>query len=401
MELSYTAALAALAEAARSGARPETERLTPAQALGRVLAQDVLSPRHLPEFANSAVDGFALRSSEARELREFTIAGTLVAGDLPPAELTPPAHAWRIMTGAPFPPGFDCSVKVEDVRTQGQRLLIPRAPDPGENWRGAGLDFAEGKRVLAAGTRVGPEALMALEALGVTEVLAWAPPRVVILSTGAEVTDFAARPGQVRNSTAPYLLAALRAWGAEAHYGGTVGDEPGAFDQALTRARALKPSLILSTGGVSMGQHDYVPSVVADQGGERLFHRVAIRPGKPVLAARMPEGALFIGLPGNPISTVVGLRFFALRYLHALLGRTEKQARSAPLLASVRKPRDLRCFYKARMTPEGRVEILPGQASFMISPLLEADAWAVLPEGADEIAGDTPVEVLSLGGGAW
>ena len=176
---------------------------------------------------------------------------------------------------------------------------------------------------------------------------------------------------------------------------GIVKDEPADFAARLDRALELEPDLILTTGAVSMGRHDFVPKALEEHGGELVFHKAAIRPGKPVLAARV-GGALLLGLPGNPLSTVVGLRFFAEPYLRRLLGRPDEKPRLAPLAAAAGKPEGLRCFFKAALTEDFKVRVLEGQASFQIDPLLSADCWAVLPEAGKRVEAGAAVEVYPL-----
>jgi molybdopterin molybdotransferase len=411
-EILYKEALTQIRDLARARARPVIEELLPSEASGRVAAAPVESPVSIPQYSNSAVDGFAFRSSEVSRISAPTriaVLGSLIAGDTPPA--SPGAGAWEIMTGAPFPPGYDCSAKVEDVEVvrdskgRATEIVLSQALEAGENLRGAGEDFQKGALVLDRGERIGPEQILALVALGVPKLKVFRKPVVAVISTGGELTAPGETPrdGQVRNSTAPFLLAALRELQAEARFFGTAGDDPGEYFATLKKALDSKPDVIISTGAVSMGVHDYVSAVVSDLGGKIRFHRVSIRPGKPILLAEFPN-SVFFGLPGNPVSTVVGLRFFIEPYLRAWLGQPEEKPAWARLRAAAKKPDGLRCFFKAQVSlekGEARATILKGQPSFMISPLLRSTAWGILPEAGRETPAGEWIEVYPFYSSAY
>jgi molybdopterin molybdotransferase len=403
-EIFYGEALSRIRKIARERAKPLLEELEPGEAIGRVVAAPVESPVSIPQYSNSAVDGFALRSDEVSRISAPTriaVLGSLIAGDTPPA--SPGDGAWEIMTGAPFPPGYDCSAKVEDVEVvrdskgRATEIVLSQSLEAGENLRGAGEDFRKGALVLERGERIGPEQLLALVALGVSKLKVFRKPVVAVISTGGELTapGEAPKDGQVRNSTAPFLLAALREMQTEPRFFGTAGDDPGEYFATLKKALESKPDVIISTGAVSMGVHDYVSAIVSDLGGKIHFHRVSIRPGKPILLAEFPD-SIFFGLPGNPVSTVVGLRFFIEPFLRAWMGLPEEKPAWARLRAAAKKPAGLRCFFKARVSlekGEAQATILKGQPSFMISPLLRSTAWGILPEDGREIPAGEWIEV--------
>jgi len=200
-------------------------------------------------------------------------------------------------------------------------------------------------------------------------------------------------PGRIRDANGPYLRSLLPLLGAELTTLATAPDSAAELRERL-RALAAGADLVLTTGGVSAGRLDLLPAVVRELGGEVLFHKVAIRPGKPVLHARLPGGALLFCLPGNPLAVAVGMRFFVIPALRALQGLASEGALPAATSEPVRGRGTLRFFAKAfvEMEPTGRrrVRILPGQESFRIAPLLKANCWAIVPEGVAEIpAGGT------------
>jgi molybdopterin molybdotransferase len=390
-------------------AAPVTEVVRPDAALGRVLTSAVRSPENLPPFDNSAMDGFALASGGQTLSAgcEFDVRGESAAGD---ANQRADGGAWEIMTGARLPDGLDSIVPVEQVEpldvVDGRPRRIRLAADvhPGQHRRRAGEDVATGDVVLAAGTRIGAAPLALLAALGVEALEVARRPRAALISTGRELIDAPGQPlaeGQIRNSNGPYLAARLREAGAELSLLETVGDDATAFTALLQGALDAGSDLIVSTGAVSMGRYDFVPQALEALGARLVFHKVAIRPGKPLLFARLPNGSLFFGLPGNPASSAVGLRFFVEPALRAMAGLAHERPLRVPLAADARKKPGLRFLLKAQLAldADGRatVTLLTGQESFRIRPLAEANAWAVLPESAEHLAAGTLVDVHGLG----
>jgi len=399
---SYPAALEIIAAAASP---LPARRVAVAAAAGTVAAEDVRSPVAVPPFANAAMDGYALRSADTAGAAagapvRLAVAGRIAAGQAaPPA--TAPGSAWEIMTGAPLPAGCDAVVPVERVTAAAGRVDIVAPLAAGTNRREAGEDFAPGDLVLGTGTPVTAEAVMGLAATGIGSLAVRGPVRVAVVTTGDE---FAGGPAGIHDASGPYLDACLRSLGAEPVSRVSVGDDPGALVAAV-RAASGCCDIVLTTGGVSAGRLDFVPAAVRDMGGEVLFHKVAIRPGKPLLCARLPGGPLLFGLPGNPIATAVGLRFFVVPALRALLGLPPERLPVARLAGPVRNRRGLTFFAKAVATvgPDAvhGVDVLPGQESFRIGPLLRANAWAVVPEGTEELAAGTLVRLAPLVPGAF
>jgi len=390
----------------------EKENVPLRSASGRFVADQISSPMDQPPFENSAMDGFALRTggAEVPPGSLWEVAGSVAAGDRPSAGRTKgPARAWEIMTGAAVPEGLDTVVPVEQVEivaVEGDRpteIRIPGPVAPGLNIRPAGKDFRMGDPVLDPATRIGPVEVMALAALGIAEVPVFEIPLAAVLCTGPELLDdpgAALLPGQIRNSNGPFLFEVLSALGARVLKTRTLGDEVGPFVEEVEGALAAGAHVVVSTGAVSMGRHDFVPAALDRLGARVLFHRTAIRPGKPLLAAVLPGGAVFVGLPGNPISSAVGLRFFLQPLLRAMLGQKPERPWRMPLLAPAGKPAALRAFFKAGVeldeTGAPGVRVLEGQQSFRIAPLLAANAWVVLPEGGAEVPAGTIVDVHGL-----
>lgn len=380
------------------------------QAMGRIVARDVASPESLPPFDNSAMDGFALRCDAAALSAGscFEVAGERAAGD---GAVSAGEGAWEIMTGARMPEGLDSIVPVEqveaverDVDGRATRIRLLADVQPFQHLRRAGEDVRAGEPVIPQGTLVGPAKRMVCAALGIARLPVRRAPRAAILNTGRELVDdpeAALSAGEIRNSNGPFLDDRLRAAGADIVGRETIADDIDVFLAALARCDAAGVDLIVSTGAVSMGRYDFIPEALARVGADVLFHKARIRPGKPILAARLASGALFVGLPGNPASTAVGLRFFVEPVVRAMLGLAPEQAWRLPLASDYAKRVPLRMHLKARValdeTGRAVVHVLGGQESFRIKPLLHANAWAVVPAAVDRLEAGEPVEVFSRG----
>lgn len=387
------------------------ERVPLAQALGRVVAQDVQAGEDLPPFDNSAMDGFALASggNVLAIGHEFSVAGSQAAGDGLAAYAT---DACEIMTGASLPDGLDSVVPIEQVSVlsrddEGRPLQIrlEAGVSPGAHVRRRGQDVAIGDHVAFAGSRLTAAGHMLLASLGVATLAVRPQVPAALFTTGRELIDDPSQPllpGQIRNSNGPYLADRLGEAGACVVHRETVGDDALAFTAALERGLSAGAQIVLSTGAVSMGRHDFVPDALRALGAMIVFHKVAIRPGKPLLFARLPGGQLYFGLPGNPVSSAVGMRFFVEPALRAFLGQPQEQPLLLPLAAQAQKKTGLLYLLKAQVMLDDRaqlhVEVMAGQESFRIKPLLAANAWVVLDADAETLPACTLVPVFGLDG---
>jgi molybdopterin molybdotransferase len=386
------------------------EEIPPGLVLGRTLSDAVRSPADHPGLDTSAMDGFAIDTGGETQPAgtEFAVLGRVSAGDAVP--LTPgAAGAWEVATGAPVPAGRDSVVPIEQVEVDwspngfADRIRLGSSVDPGANIRWAAEDFRADDPVLQAGIRLGPVEILMLAALGVPSVAVAATPRVAVLCTGEELLSApseAQKAGRIHDANGPFLGSVLPLAGAEVTVVRTLPDQVEPFSDAVQAACENGVELVLSTGAVSVGRRDFVPEALDRLGSDLLFHGVAIRPGKPVLAARLPGGELLLGLPGNPVSAMVGFRFLGLPFLRAVMGRRDERSWRLPLAAPVRKRSGLRYFQRGRLVQvQGgsiEVEILPHQQASRIRPLLEAEVWVVLPEEVEELDAGALVEVYGL-----
>ena len=388
--------------------RLPTETCALADASRRVLAQAISSPLALPSFDHAAMDGYALAAANPVPAgSEHVVQGSQAAGDTAVASS---GAAWEIMTGARLPDGLDAVVAVE--RTQ----LISRRADGsperiqllddiarGRNVRYTGSDIAEGALALDAGTCIEPSHIMLLAALGIAELTVTRRPRVAIVCTGKELQPDLRAPlaaERIYNSNGPYLVASLAAFGAHVLFCETVDDTGANYAAALRRAIAAGADLVISTGAVSMGRYDFVPDTLRQFDADVLFHKVAIRPGKPQLAAKLREGPMVMALPGTPMAVAVGLRFFVAPVLRAMSGQAVEPVYSAVLDTPQQPKAGLRHFLRARLglDTQGRLhaEVLTQQQPFRIGPFAQADAWVILPEQSGEASQGGIVQVASL-----
>ncbi|MCB4801900.1 gephyrin-like molybdotransferase Glp [Methylobacterium brachiatum] len=280
------------------------ESVSVERADGRVLAEDLIAPIDLPPFDNAAVDGYAVRAGDLAPAGEtrLPLGGRVPAGHAPADP--GPGFAVRIFTGAPMPPGTDTVAMQEDVRLDGDAVILPAGLAPGSNRRRAGEDVARGSRAIPAGTRLGPRHLALAAALGLPALRLRVPLKVALFSTGDELTPpgHALPPAGIHDANRPMLAALLRRLGADPVDLGILRDAPGPLRQRLAAAAAAH-DLILTTGGVSVGEEDHVRAAVEASGG-LTFWRLAIKPGRPVALGQV-AGTPFAGLPGNPAAAYV------------------------------------------------------------------------------------------------
>jgi molybdopterin molybdotransferase len=381
----------------------EPEAVGLAEAAGRVLATAMVAGRDLPGFANSAMDGYAVRAldlagASPENPARLALAGEVGAGTVFAGEVRPGTTV-RIMTGAPVPAGADAVVELEEAGQSGSEVLLRLAAEQGRNIRGAGTDVRTGEHALGPGVFLGPAQLALLAALGEDRVECFRRPVVAVVSTGDEVVDAGhdIGPGQVYDAIGPSLAAALALAGARPAMVRRAQDNAGDIRRALTDAAAA--DLVLSVGGVSMGRYDLVRPAVEELG--RLdFWQVAMRPGKP-LAVGEVLGRPFVGLPGNPVSALVGFEVFVLPALLAMGGRAgwRRPSVEAELAAPLQTPPGLRTFARARLEARpGAVPLAhpaPGQASYQVRWLAQSNALLdIAEETADLEAGQAVTAIL-------
>jgi molybdopterin molybdotransferase len=378
--------------------RPLSAETVPLDAaLGRVVREAARAVVDLPPFPSSAMDGFAVRSPETPG--ELPVAYRVAAGGAPPGPL-PARRAAGIATGGIVPEGANAVVPVELVEDRGDVVVIPNAAAEGQHVRPRGGDVREGDVVIESGTRVGPAQIGALAAAGIDSVVCSARPRVAILATGSELRNPGEllEPGQIYESNRRMIAAALAASGADIATLPVVPDDLEAHRSALDRA--LEADVVVTSGGVSMGPHDLVRRVAADLGVDEIFWGVAIKPGKP-LAFGVRGATLVFGLPGNPVSSLVGALVFVRTALLALQGHADATPPYAPgrLATALRRNPHRDEFVRARRVDSAEgvlLEAVSGQESHMIVRAATADALIHVPRGEGDLPAGGSVRFLPL-----
>lgn len=379
------------------------EQVAVRAALGRVLAGDVVAPFDVPAYDNSAMDGYAVRAADLAAVGEtrLTVVGRALAGNAFPGTVTS-GQAVRIMTGAVIPRGADTVVVQEVATVDGDRVCLPAGQKAGQNLRRAGEDLGKGRTALAAGKRLGPAELGLLASLGIAEVCVWRRLRVAFFSTGDELASLgcALVPGEVYDSNRYTLYGALSQLGVDLLDMGVVRDEPAALEQAFSEA-AAQADVILTTGGVSVGEADYVKDIV-DRLGAVTFWKINIKPGRPMAFGRIAaEGrqAWLFGLPGNPVAVMVNLHQIVLDALLKLMGVSPLPAHPqfrVPCVSALRKWPGRREFLRGILFEEQgiwKVKLAGHQGSGVLRSMSEANCYIVLPEACTQVAADEPVAV--------
>jgi molybdopterin molybdotransferase len=340
------------------------------QALGRVLADPLAATLTQPPFANSAMDGYAVRFADLAKTRYLPVAARIAAGH--PEENIPPGAAVQIFTGAPLPPGFDTVVMQEDCRAEHGHVVLPEKLTQGSHVRLAGIDFKPGDLLVPSGRRLRPQDIGILAATGISKVTVRKRLKVGLFSTGDELAEVGAelKPGQIHDSNRPMLNAALSAMGFEVQDLGNLEDRVDSLVTAFGLA-GLEHHALISTGGVSVGGEDHVKAAI-EQLGQLHFWKLALKPGKPLALGQIGDTA-FIGLPGNPVSSLISLLLVGRSVLHRLAGASLDAVPpppiQAPTTARLARAEGRINFLRARLGDKGVTPFF-SQDSSLISSLV-------------------------------
>lgn len=370
-----------------------TEFLPLQQALGRTLAKTQYSAIDVPPADNSAMDGFAFNTEEhtTHSPQWLPVSQRIIAGSQPQPLL--PATAARIFTGAEIPAGANAVVMQEECEVEGNRVLLPSGVKAANNIRRRGQDIATGDTIASAGDRLTPQSLALLASIGIGQVEVFKPLRIALLSTGNELTEPGEplQPGQIYNSNRYLLSSLLQQMSMQVVDLGRIADTSEATEQALARA-TLDADLIISTGGVSVGEEDHVKSAV-EKLGELSLWKLAIKPGKPLAFGRIGDTP-FIGLPGNPLSAFITFLFFARPYLQQMQGQQPRLPKGSTVVASFQRKTKIRQEYiMVRLNDDGTIEAYPNQSSGVLSSTTWSNAIAIVPANTVINIGD-PVQLI-------
>ncbi|MFQ5967336.1 MAG: gephyrin-like molybdotransferase Glp [Acidimicrobiia bacterium] len=368
------------------------------QSLGLVLAEPVTAPHPVPPFANSAMDGYALRAADTKTVpARLPVLEDVPAGHVAHGEVRA-GTAIKIMTGAPLPPGADAVVKVEDTESGNGEVIVRVPVDPGEAVRPAGSDLVAGQIVLESGTRLGPAHLGVLASVGAAKPVVGRRPRVAVLSTGDELVPpetAQLKPGQIRDTNRILLRGLCAELGVEVLDLGIIPDDADLLRETLTKA-AAEADAVLTSGGVSMGEYDLVKAVLTELGGVE-FWKVAMQPAKP-FAFGLIDGSPFFGLPGNPVSVMVAFEQFTRPALLSMMGAELLFRPRVPgiLTEAVTTDNSKTVFLRAWVElRSGRWEagLSGGQSSHMLSALAASTGFMVIPAGVGDVEAGAEVEI--------
>jgi molybdopterin molybdotransferase len=410
-----------------------------ADALGLVLAEDVESDMDIPPFDNSSMDGYAVQAADTQGAsdgtpRQLEVVGYLPAGGAPgPDDHVRPGTAFRIMTGAPIPPGADAVVRFEDTGEGraldnptlqpaqsratpshiGGDVLIYRGVAAGENVRQAGGDVRLGDGVLRAGVTIRPAEIGVLASVGKAQVMVHRRPRVAVIATGDELVEVGRKPGpgQIRNTNGYSVTAQVQSWGAQAYNLGVARDNREDLVAKLEEALALQPDLLITSAGVSVGDYDIVKEVLMSMGTISMW-RVRVKPGKPLAFGHIAggrrtgdegpyKGVPFLGLPGNPVSSMVSMELFGRPAVMKMFGksRLQRPVITARALEPIASSPGRENYIRAIISREGDEYVARAtgaQGSEILTSMSKANALLIVDEKTRVVEVGQPVRALML-----
>lgn len=369
---------------------------------GRILAEDVYSPFDVPPLNNSAMDGYAIISSDTKSASEdnpccLKIINEIRAGEKSEGVIIQPGFATTIMTGAPLPEGADCIVPFEDAQEEKGILKIKKPIKPFDNVRFAGEDIKKGTLVLPKGTRLDSAEIGLLASVNIHKIPVFRKPKVAIISTGDEIIE----PGETKethkiyNSNAYVIYNEVLKYGGEPHYFGIVADDR---ENTLNKISQLfDHDIIISSGGVSMGRYDFIPEILSQAKVEIKVHKVLMKPGKPVLFGAS-ENKIYFGLPGNPVSVMISFLKFVRPAILKLSGaaRISKPVITAKAGENFTKKKGRRFFLRgiySEKNGELYVNSTGAQGSGILSSMSRANCLIILPEDCERIGKDEKVQI--------
>ena len=379
----------------------KTERKTLEDCLGLVLSEDVYALLDMPPFSRSAQDGYALCSKDSigatgENPVKLKVTGKIYAGDHLDVQVRP-GEAVRIMTGAMVPAGADCVLRQEDTDEGEDVVQIYKEVEPGCSICFKGEEYKKGHTLLHAGTKIDAAALAVASGNGIMELPVYRRVKAAVVSSGSEVVEPGTplTPGKIYNTNTVYMKARLHQLGAQVMMSRTVGDELEIMEEALKEA-ANQAELVITTGGVSVGQKDLTEEALLSIGAEILFHGIAIKPGMPTLAAEK-DGVLFIGLSGNPFSAAIPFEMFVREILSLKMGDPDLKLRRETLTAVTGFSKDSRKRRFLRGKAEGKEVWLPDQqANGQMRSMVGCNCLIEIPAGSGPVKAGDKVEVLWL-----
>ena len=371
-----------------------------------VMAEDVFSSKSVPSFSNSAMDGYCLKSENTKNASpenpvQLYVKGTIFAGDQPPSNIDD-SDVYEIMTGAKMPRETDTVLPVEKgklIEKDGCKFLLLNEPVAKDaNVRKSGEDFQKNDLILSESTLINDYHKIGLIMNNLEMIKIYKKPSIGILTTGNELNR--ASSSSIPNSNGPFLESAIESMGLECLMNLHAGDEINLIIEQIQKLKGIGANIILTSGGVSAGKADFIPAALIKMGAEILFHKLWIRPGKPVLMAKFPDGQIVFGLPGNPVSVAVGFRFLVTQAIRVIQGRELEEPIASKNVREYMKSEKFCLFAKAiaRIDENGQIhtEVMSGQESFKVKPFRDANCWALVPDGIETIKKDETISIYPL-----
>ena len=393
----------------KSKIKIKDEIINSSKSLNRINVIDIYSAVNYPAGTNAAFDGFAINSKDTSKLNKnnsqnFKILKTISAGDNPSLKKTNKFEAVEVMTGALIPNNFDTIIPIEKIIFDKNRkfILINEKIKNNQHIRYAGSDYKKRDLIIKKGTIIQPSHVLAFKTLGIVNIKVKKKPNILFFSTGNEISNNKNIANwKVRNSNSHYIKSLSNSFLFNFIDGGILRDkDEKIFKKKIEKSFKSKIDIIITSGAVSAGKHDFVPLVVKKFNLSNFFKGVAIRPGKPVLFAKFNrvEKAIF-GLPGNPISSSACFRFFVYPYLLNILGVKSEKPFKAKLKNKFSKKKNLARFLKAKLTSTNdgilEIEVLKGQESFRIKSFVESNVWGFFKDGKSSFKKEELIDCYS------
>lgn len=385
---------------AQNTPKAKIETLDLLECLNKICAIDIFAKISVPSFNNSAMDGFGVKVNWIKNATEDNIvfipkSQTIAAGQI--VDENNDLSTCHIMTGAKTPNWVEAIIPIENTIVNDDSIGFKTSAIKGQNIRYIGEDTKIGDKLVEKNSQITPEKIMALAAQGIDKIEIYSQPKVKIISTGNELRPYNSGPledGQIYNSNAPYLISKTKELGLAVEYSGIHEDNIEKFTDFLKNID--DNSIIISTGAVSAGKWDFIPKALEIAGANIHFHRVNIRPGKPIIFATLKNGSLFFGLPGNPISSAIGFEFFVKLALQNMFAIPKRQYFKANIENAFSKKFKGTQFFKAITNYKEetfQTQILDGQESFKIQPFAHANSWIIIEAEKFEISAGEVIDI--------
>ena len=402
--------LTAISKLNKSNIKINSELVSIKDALNRISSKEVIAKSDYPADDNTAFDGFAINSKETKnKFQKFKIIKTIAAGDNPNIKKVPKLSCIQVMTGAIIKKPFDTIVPIEDIeffpsKQNAKYIIINKKIKKSEFIRPKGSDYKKGNKIIKKGELLNPAHILSLKTLGIDRVLVKKRVNIVFYPSGNELSDKKNIPSwKIRNSNTIYLNSLIKSLPVNFTVQKILRDkDQKLFKEQISKQLKSKTDILITSGAVSKGKFDFIPSVINQFKLKNHFKGVAIRPGKPIMFAKFNNNKCFFGLPGNPISSVACFRFFVIPLLFKSLGLKEEKPIFAKLKNKFSKKKKFTRFVKGKLTFDKKgfvqFEVFEGQESYKIEPFVKSNAWGVFKDGVSVFNKGNLIDVYSASG---